>query len=96
VLKELNINIHTLRITDVDTGSVVAVGNNYFCDWRTYAKTNSGFGRQSGDRAAISDLISMVEDPDLIDMVNIEPPETNSLRSGIQGGSLRSPTELED
>ncbi len=75
MLKELNININILRIADVDTGSVVAVGNNYFCDWRTYAKTNSGFGRLNGDRAEIADLITMVEDPDLFDMINIEPPE---------------------
>ncbi len=74
MLKELNININILRIADVDTGSVVAVGNNYFCDWRTYAKTNSGFGRLSGDRAEIADLVTMVEDPDLLDMINIEPP----------------------
>ena len=70
MLKELNININILRITDVDTGSVVAVGNNYFCDWRTYSKSNSGFGRLNGDRAAIDDLINMVEDPDLFDMVH--------------------------
>lgn len=75
MLKELNININTLRITDVDTGSVVAVGNNYFSDWRTCSKSNSGLGRLSGDRAEIADLISMVEDPDLLDMINIEPPE---------------------
>jgi hypothetical protein len=69
VLKELNININTLRIADVDTGSVVAVGNNCFYDWRTYAKSNSGFGRLSGDRAEIADLVTMVDDPDLFDMI---------------------------
>lgn len=74
MLKELHININILRIADVDTGSVVAVGNNSFYDWRTYSKSNSGFGRLSGDRAAL-DLVSMVEDPDLFDMINIEPPE---------------------
>ena len=75
MLKELKININILRIADVDTGSVVAVGNNCFYDWRTYAKTNSGFGRLSGDQAAIADLVSMVEEPDLFDMINSEPPE---------------------
>jgi hypothetical protein len=75
MVRELNININILRIADVDTGSVVAVGNNYFCDWRTYAKSNSGFGRLNGDRAAIDDLVNMVEDPDLFDMVVSEPPE---------------------
>ena len=75
MLKELNININILRIADVDTGSVVAVGINYFYDWRTYAKTNSGFGRLNGDRTEIADLVNIVEDPDLFDMINIEPPE---------------------
>jgi hypothetical protein len=75
VLKELNISINTLHIADVDTGSVVAVGNNYFCDWRTYAKANSGFGRLNGDKSAIVDLVTGVEDPDLFDMINIESPQ---------------------
>jgi hypothetical protein len=78
VLKELNININILRIADVDTGSVVAVGNNCFCDWRTYAKSNSGFGRLNGDRTEIADLINMVEDPDLFDMIINEPPGLKS------------------
>ncbi len=73
--REFTININIVRIADVDTGSAVAIGNNYFFDWRTYAKANSGFGRLNGDRAAIADLVSMVEDPDLLDMIINEPPE---------------------
>ena len=73
----LNISINILRITDVDTGSVVAVGNNYFCDWRTYAKATAALGACNGDQAAIDDLINMVEDPDLFDMTISEPPELN-------------------
>ena len=73
--REFSININILRIADVDTGSAVAIGNNYFFDWRTYAKVNSGFGRLNGDRAAIADLVTMVEDPDLFDMIIKEPPE---------------------
>jgi len=72
---EFTININILRITDVDTGSAVAIGNNYFFDWRTYAKANSGFGRLNGDRATIADLVTMVEDPDLFDMIIHEPLE---------------------
>lgn len=65
----LTINIHTLRIADVDTGSAVAIGNNYFYDWRTYSKVNNGFGRIVGDHNRMSDTISKVEDPDLLDMI---------------------------
>lgn len=83
---EFSININILRIADVDTGSVVAIGNNYFYDWRTYAKSNSGFGRINGDRAAITDLLSGIEDPDLIDMINCEPPE--SKLPGEEGNCL--------
>ncbi|ADG82978.1 hypothetical protein [Thermincola potens] len=68
----LQININTLRIADVDTGSAVAIGSNYFNDWRTHSKVNSGFGRLSGDCNAFHDLIASVEDPDSVDMFSEE------------------------
>jgi len=65
----LQINIHTLRIADVDTGSAVAIGNNYFFDWQTYSKTNNGFGRLSGDHNSMADAVFRVDDPDYQDMI---------------------------
>lgn len=63
------VHIHTLRIADVDTGSVVAIGTNYFFGWRTYSKVNSGFGRLSGDYNSLADMVAQVEDPDWQDML---------------------------
>ncbi|AKX93219.1 hypothetical protein [Neomoorella thermoacetica] len=65
----LQINIHTLRIADVDTGSAVAIGNNYFYDWHTCSKTNNGFGRLSGDYNSMVDPAFQIDDPDWQDML---------------------------
>ncbi len=65
----LQININSIRIADVDTGSAVAIGNNYFFDWQTYSKTNNGFGRLSGDRNSMADAVFRVDDPDYQDMI---------------------------
>ena len=76
----LQINIHTLRIADIDTGSAVGIGNNYFCDWRTYSKVNNGFGRIIGDRNSLSDGVSMVDDSDWQDMLCNEGIAESALR----------------
>ncbi|HUW63483.1 MAG TPA: hypothetical protein VMW83_02120 [Spirochaetia bacterium] len=68
----LQINIFNLRIADVDTGSAVAIGNNYFFEWKTNAKSNTGFGRVSGDCNSLADLMSCVDDPDFQDMFSHE------------------------
>jgi len=70
----LQININTLRIADVDTGSAVAIGNNHFYDWQTFSKVNGGFGRLSGDCNSLPDSHFIVEDPDLQDMLCEEKP----------------------
>lgn len=70
----LQININTLRIANVDTGSAVAIGNNYFFDWQTFSKSNNGFGRLSGDRNSLTDTIFQVDDPDFQDMICNELP----------------------
>ncbi len=64
----LQVNINTIRIADVDTGSAVAIGYNYFYDWRTAAKSNSGFGRLSGDCNSMTEAAFSTQDPDLMDM----------------------------
>lgn len=64
----VQVNINTLRITNVDTGSAVAIGTSYFCDWRTSSKSNSGFGRVNGDHGSLADLALQVDDPDLEDL----------------------------
>lgn len=65
----LQININNLRIANVDTGSAVAVGNNYFIDWQTYSKANNGFGRLSGDQNRLTEALFQVDDPDFQDMI---------------------------
>ncbi|MDF9407989.1 hypothetical protein L7E55_06385 [Pelotomaculum isophthalicicum JI] len=76
----LQININNLRIADVDTGSAVAIGNNYFFDWKTYSKSNSGFGRLSGDRNSIAEADFKVDDPDWQDMICMDRPDETVLR----------------
>ena len=66
----LQININIIRIADVDTGSAVCVGNNFFYDWQTYSKTNNGFGRLSGDRNSMMEAVYQVDDCDFLDMFN--------------------------
>lgn len=65
----MQINIQVIRIAEVDTGSAVAVGNNYFVNWKTYHKMNSGFGRLNGDGNSMADALFRVEDPDWQDMI---------------------------
>jgi len=65
----LQININNFRISDVDTGSVVAIGHNYFYDWQTITKTNAAIARLSGDHSNLSDNSLCVDDPDLQDMI---------------------------
>jgi hypothetical protein len=68
----IQINIHTLHIADVDTGSAVAIGTNYFYSWRTWSKANNGFGRLAGDRNSLAGMACRVEDPDWQDMLCFE------------------------
>lgn len=79
----LQININTLRIADVDTGSAVAIGNNYFFDWQTYSKTNSGFGRLNGDQSSMTNAAFKVDDPDWQDMICSEWMTEPALRKLI-------------
>lgn len=65
----MQINIHAIRIAEVDTGSAVAIGNNYFIDWQTYNKMNNGFGRLNGDQNSLADSSFLVDDPDWQDMI---------------------------
>jgi len=76
----LQVNIRTLRIASVDTGSAVAIGNNHFYDWQTLSKTNNGLGRLSGDRNSLADLAFRVDDPDLQDMFSHAWPTEPALR----------------
>ncbi|MGE5485473.1 MAG: hypothetical protein ACM3X4_10690 [Ignavibacteriales bacterium] len=68
----LQININTIRIADVDTGSAVAIGYNFFGDWRITGKENNGFGRLNGDSGTLSDDCFSLHDPDFVDMAWLE------------------------
>ncbi len=72
MVASLQININTIRIADIDTGSAVAIGNNYFFNWQSHSKTNNGFGRINGDRNSLSEAIARVDDPDFQDMLSNE------------------------
>ncbi|MCL5935514.1 MAG: hypothetical protein M1543_03360 [Firmicutes bacterium] len=79
----LVININTIRIAEVDTGSAVTIGNNYFYDWHTYNKMNNGFGRLCGDRNSLVDTSFRVDDPDFQDQINYECLADPALRKLI-------------
>lgn len=68
----LQINIHTIRIADIDTGSAVAIGNNYFFNWQSHSKVNNGLGRINGDRNTLAEAITRVDDPDYQDLLSYE------------------------
>lgn len=68
----IQINIHNFRISEVDTGSVIAMGHNYFRDWHTINKTNAGLSRLIGDSCNLSDNDFCVDDPDFQDMINLQ------------------------
>ena len=80
----LTINIQNIRIADVDTGSVVAIGYNYFYNWRTCSKTNNGFGRLIGDSNFIKKARFWVDDPDFQDMICYEQLESPPFK-GLRG-----------
>jgi hypothetical protein len=71
----LQINIQSIRIAEVDTGSALAIGNNYFIDWQTHNKMNNGFGRLNGDQGSFEKAFFKVDDPDLNDMLCGEKAE---------------------
>ncbi|SFR08718.1 hypothetical protein [Desulfoscipio geothermicus] len=77
----LQINIHTIRIAEVNTGSAVAIGNNYFIGWQTYNKMNNGFDRLNGDRNVMADASFEVNDPDCQDMICNERQNAPSSRA---------------
>jgi len=64
----IQICINTLRISEVDTGSAVAIGTNYFFGWRNHSKFNSGFGRLSGDQCKLPNSYFKLDDQDIQDM----------------------------
>jgi len=80
----LQVNIHTLRIANVDTGSAVAIGNNHFYDWQTFSKANNGLGRLAGDRNSLADVALRVDDPDLQDTLFPEWPTEPALRKLLE------------
>ena len=84
----LQINIQSIRIAEVDTGSALAIGNNYFIDWQTYNKMNNGFGRLNGDKSALEKALFQVEDPDLTDMICGEKTEEPSSQNPIDDDAL--------
>ncbi|GBF32038.1 hypothetical protein DCCM_0229 [Desulfocucumis palustris] len=80
----LQINIHTIRIADVDTGSAVAIGYNYFYDWQTCSKTNNGFGRLSGDGNGFKESAFRVDDNDVQDMLCGELPDDSLISKALE------------
>jgi len=89
LIGKLQININNFRIADVDTGSVIAVGNNYFYDWKTYSKANNGFGRLSGDSNCFTDCETRVDDPDVYDLFSYEMAANPSLKT-FNGGETEN------
>lgn len=83
----LQINIQSIRIADIDTGSALAIGNNYFIDWQTHSKVNSGFGRLNGDKSAMEKAVFQVDDPDLMDMICEEKAQEPSMQNFLDHDS---------
>ncbi|KKM11557.1 hypothetical protein SY88_07590 [Clostridiales bacterium PH28_bin88] len=78
------VHINNFRINDVDTGSVVAIGTNYFYHWNTWSKVNGGFGRLTGDQNSLADFVTGVDDPDWQDMLSNEWLTEPALRKLVE------------
>ncbi|MEW5762864.1 MAG: hypothetical protein AB1776_06665 [Bacillota bacterium] len=62
------IHLGKIIIISVQNNAGVFHGENLMRGWCTRAKSNSGFGRVSGDGNLVTSRLNLLNDPDLIDL----------------------------
>ncbi|WP_238413437.1 MULTISPECIES: hypothetical protein [Alicyclobacillus] len=92
--------IGTLRIGQIEGASCLNMGNNWPSHFRSYKKTNQGFGSVSGDHAVLKDMKSFLHDPDILDHPgNVERPTEDWLQQMLQRMEAhlpKAPNQKED
>jgi hypothetical protein len=65
-----NFFIGTIKIGSIEGASCVNMGNNFPSGFTSHKKHNQGFGSINGDHNDIKEIISRLDDKDILDMFN--------------------------
>lgn len=74
-----NFVIGSIKIGSIEGASCLNMGNNFPSNFSSHKKQNQGFGSITGDHNDIRDILSRLDDSDVLDMYNQmdqdDPPE---------------------
>lgn len=74
-----NFLIGSIKIGSIEGASCLNMGNNFPNNFSSHKKQNQGFGSITGDHNDIKDILSRLDDSDVLDMYNQmdqeDPPE---------------------
>ncbi|HHW36415.1 MAG TPA: hypothetical protein GXX18_03865 [Bacillales bacterium] len=74
-----NFVIGSIKIGSIEGASCLNMGNNFPSNFSSHKKQNQGFGSIIGDHNDIRDILSRLDDSDVLDMYNQmdqdDPPE---------------------
>jgi hypothetical protein len=65
-------NIGYIRFSNIDSASAVNFGQSMQQDWHSISKTNTGYGKVTGDHAYLERTRALIQDPDGLDMLAAE------------------------
>ncbi|MBX5437154.1 MAG: hypothetical protein IRZ33_08050, partial [Alicyclobacillaceae bacterium] len=65
-------NIGYIRFSNIDSASAVNFGQSLQQDWHSISKTNTGYGKITGDRNWLERNRALVQDPDGADLLAAE------------------------
>ncbi|HEU4963940.1 MAG TPA: hypothetical protein VFV52_08815, partial [Bacilli bacterium] len=73
--------------------SAVNLGNSLQVDFKNNKKHNQGFGTVDGDHNKVDGLRSVLHDPDVIDMLNLDNSEIPDWMRDLLAGAMRKMAE---
>lgn len=79
-------NIGYIRFSNIDSASAVNFGQSMQQDWHSISKTNTGYGKITGDGVHMERTRALVQDPDAVDMLAAEELR---YRGAVRGPRLR-------
>jgi hypothetical protein len=65
--------VGSISVQQMEGASCFNVGNNFPTNFQSYKKHNQGFGSIHGDHAVVPNLRSLLNDPDVLDTVSLQP-----------------------
>lgn len=68
----MTFNIGYIRFSNIENAAAVNFGQSMQSDWDGYSKTNSGFGKITGNHNTFPEASGYVDDPDGIDTIMAE------------------------